>query len=324
VDYPEVMDFLASHARESDPRWVRLKTVNLGTANRAHWLEITSQEEPMKETFIAALALGCDSLDNRAISIEQTRNVNEFRLRRPGLFKRPGAIGVWVRGAWHEISLNPGEDAVFARRAGVFRPGPVNRSKPAKTAGLYGPIKQAYFSPFVMVYATQADESHRQSWTDLTLHQARLQAFDWWRRGNGYVDVIPDTCVTDSIIARYNLILFGNSYCNSILARIQRDLPIEVSLNDIRIESRRLAGASAAMFIYPNPLNPDRFVVVHAGTGQGQRLADFFRTIYAGAGLPDYIIYKDQVRTRGWAGVICTGFFDNNWQVDPNLMFLSE
>lgn len=317
VDYPEVMDFLASHVRNSDPSWVCLKTMNLGTANRSHWLEITSQEEPMKETFIAARALGCDSLDNRAISIEQTHNVNEFRLRCPGFFKRPGAIGVFVRGVRHDISLNPGEHVLFARRGEGFGPGPLNNPKPSKTASLYGPIKQAYFSPFIMVYGTQDS----QSLTDLTLHQARLQAFDWWRRGNGYVDAIADTCVTDSIIARYNLILFGNHYSNSVLARIQRELPIQVDRQEIRIASRRLGGASAATFIYPNPLNPVRFVVVHAGIQGCQILSDYFKTIYAGAGLPDYIIFDESVRTKGWAGVICTGFFDNNWQVDSDLMF---
>jgi hypothetical protein len=217
--------------------------------------------------------------------------------------------------------VKPGETVILSRRAGKFRPGPVDRSKPAKTRDLYGPIKQAYFSPFVMVYGTQLDEGRRFSWAEKTLHQARLQAFRWWRRGNGYVDVIPDTCVTDSIVAGCSLILFGDSHCNSVLARIERDLPIGADMFEIYMGGQRVRGATGAVFIYPNPLNPDRFVVAHVGRAG---LESSFNTLYAGAGLPDYIIYGEEVQTMGWAGVICTGFFDNNWKVDPALMFMAR
>jgi pimeloyl-ACP methyl ester carboxylesterase len=319
VDYPRVMDFLESKKSKPDPRWVRLKTVNLATSSRAHWLEITRQGEPMKETYISAHVLGEDALGDQRVLISEARNVQEFRLRRPRLFQGADAIQVVVDGTPHEVNLREGETAVFGRRAGEFRPGPTNRSGLAKTAGLYGPIKQAYFSPFVLVYGTGR---HR----DVTLHQARSQAARWWRRGNGYVDVIPDTCVTDSVVANCNLILFGNRFTNSVLARIERDLPIQVGQDGVKIGSNMVSGACAAMFVYPNPLNPDKLVVVHAGTDRerDQILSDYFKTLYAGAGLPDYLIYDHGVLNRGWASVLCTGFFDSNWRVDPGLMFMAR
>jgi len=325
VDYPEVMDFLKSRDRDADPRWVRLKTVNLATANRSHWLEVTLQQEPMRETYIEALSVGDDALGTQKIVITNTRNVKEFSIRRPDCFRTSEPIPVTVGQAIYEVSLKPGDTAVFGRRAGEFRPGPANRPGLAKTANLYGPIKQAYFSPFVIVYGTGEPGPGMQAFTELSLHQARLQAWRWWRRGNGYADLIPDTCVTDSVIANCNLILFGTGVHNRILARIERDLPVKIAGSDIYIGSRRVPGARAAMFVYPNPLNPEKLVVVHAGLEfQGQELSDFFKTIYAGAGLPDYIIYGDRVRTRGWAGVLCTGFFDADWQVDESLMYMAE
>lgn len=318
VDLPEVMDFLQSHSRESDPARVFIKTVNLATMNRSHWLEVTRQLEPMKETFISAAAEG------RWLFVSPRRNVEEFRLRCPDFYRRPGITHVVVDREIHDIDMGPGETVVFSRRAGKFRPGPARRAGLAKTPGRYGPIKQAYFSPFVMVYGTRAHETRGDIYADMALHAARTQAFRWWRRGNGYVDVLPDTCVTDSIIADFNLILFGTSNCNGFLDRIERYLPIQSRwgkpLREFSIAGEEVRGAAGAMFIYPNPLNPDRFVVVI----QPAWPTGFSNPFYAGAGLPDYIIYGGNAETMGWAGVLCTGFFDAAWQVDEKLMFLAE
>ena len=318
MDLPEVMDFLKSHSREGDPHGVCIKTVNLATTNRSHWLEVTRQLEPMKETLLSAAAQG------RWLFVTPRRNVEEFRLRFPDFYRRPGTTRVVVDRETYDIDMKPGETVVFSRRAGKFRPGPARRAGLAKTSELYGPIKQAYFSPFIMVYGTRAHDERGHMFADMTLHGARTQAFRWWRRGNGYVDVIPDTCVTDSIIADFNLILFGTSDCNRFLERIERHLPIKARwgkpLREFSIAGEKVRGAAGAMFIYPNPLNPDRFVVV---VEPGWRTG-LFNPFYAGAGLPDYIIYSGSEETMGWAGVLCTGFFDADWQVDKKLMFLAE
>ncbi len=333
VDYPEVMDFLAAQSKSRHLSGVEFKTVNLGTANRTDWFEITAQDEPMAETRISAdlspagpHGPGGDA--ELALRI-CTRNVSEFTLRPTPDLASCGTVTVEVGGLRRRMNLESGTPVTFSKRAGRFRAGPLRHRGLAKTPGLYGPIKQAYFTPFVLVYGTQSDRRKGPT-TDILLHQAGLQAFQWWRRGNGYVDVIPDTLVTDRIIADYNLILFGGPAENTFVARIMRHLPIRRVTgskgNGIEIGSHLIKGRGlAAEFVYPNPLNPDRLVVVHMGTdAAGLGISDFFKTLYAGAGLPDYIVYDETVRTKGWAGVICTGFFDGAWKVDPGLMFLAR
>jgi len=320
VDYPRVLDFLGSHRRYPVPCEIRFKTVNLGTANSAYWAKIGAQDEPMRDTEIRATI--CSEPDQGpgvpTITVS-TLNVAEFSLSPPPDLLPGGPARLIVDGEEHLLHLEEENDLVFAKRAGKFRPGRMERGALAKSPDLYGPIKQAYFSPFVLVYGTQGS---RQATADL-LHQARSRAFRWWRRGNGRVDVIPDTSVTDRMIEDYNLVLFGGPAENSITACIGRDLPVRIGRGGIEIGDYLISGHGlAANFVYPNPLSPGNLAVIHMGTDiEGLGLADFFKTIYAGAGLTDYIIYDEAVRTKGWAGVICAGFFDSNWEMDSGLMF---
>jgi hypothetical protein len=75
-------------------------------------------------------------------------------------------------------------------------------------------------------------------------------------------------------------------------------------------------------FVHPNPLNPNRLVVVNEGTDRpGLELLASMRTIYAGSGLPDFVIFDSEVLQRGWGGITSAGFFDSGWQVDRGLMY---
>ena len=81
----------------------------------------------------------------------------------------------------------------------------------------------------------------------------------------------------------------------------------------------------AAKFIYPNPLNPERLIGVHEGVGlDGLKLSTFFTALYSGAGLPDFMIFDENVKLKGWGGVIAAGFFDSDWQCDERLYYLQE
>jgi hypothetical protein len=85
----------------------------------------------------------------------------------------------------------------------------------------------------------------------------------------------------------------------------------------------RLHGTGLAVkFIYPNPLDPNRLVVVNEGTDRpGLELLSSMRATYAGAGLPDFVIFDGEVKQKGWGGVAAAGFFDSAWRVDPDLMY---
>jgi hypothetical protein len=208
---------------------------------------------------------------------------------------------------------------IFSKRAGEFMPGEAEPNGLVKTPHLYGPIKQATFSPFVLVYGTAGDPAM----TELLLHQARLKAFQWWRRANGLVEILPDTLVTPAIIARRNLVLFGGPDDNSMTARIGRGLPIRRFKGNLHLGEHEIPGQGiAACFVYPNPLDPDRLVTVYMGSDlEGQELSTFFRFLYAGSGLPDFIVFDGSVQNLGWGGMIAAGFFDSRWRLDRDLCY---
>ncbi|MCK4556376.1 MAG: hypothetical protein KAU47_02575 [Candidatus Aminicenantes bacterium] len=156
------------------------------------------------------------------------------------------------------------------------------------------------------------------------MHHARIEAQKWWRRANGYAEIIPDAEVTGEIIDRYNLVLFGSPETNSITAKINKDLPISIKENRVFINDQIIEGEDLALqMIYPNPLNPEKFILVREGISpEGEELSGLFNTIYSGSGMPDFIVYDKKVRENGWAGVIAAGFFDMSWKYDRDLTYI--
>ena len=68
--------------------------------------------------------------------------------------------------------------------------------------------------------------------------------------------------------------------------------------------------------IYPNPLNPDRYVVVFSGYPWGEMRGSNHKYDL----LPDLIIYNNQfdpaVKTNH---SLCAGFFDTQWKLSDEL-----
>jgi pimeloyl-ACP methyl ester carboxylesterase len=312
VDDPDLMAYFTDKIRNLFPHHVVFKTTNVGHSNSAYWLRITRQAKPYHETIIEGNVVG----DSITIA---TANVDEFEISLSEDLLPTDNATLSVDGKSWYLDLNTHRDITLSRRAGEFKLGGMPPGGLTKRPELHGPIKQAYFSPFVLVYGTQGDSAT----TNLLLHQARLEAFQWWRRGNGFTNVLPDSEVTAGIIDKYNLIIFGGPDENTITGSIDRFLPIRLTAGSLFLGGRRLVGESlATKFIYPNPLNPAKFVVVHEGLGKdGLGLSTFFRTIHAGAGLPDFMIFDKSVMRKGWGGMRAAGFFDSAWHLDPDLMY---
>jgi hypothetical protein len=66
--------------------------------------------------------------------------------------------------------------------------------------------------------------------------------------------------------------------------------------------------------IYPNPLNPTRYVLLNASTtvkGMGNIKKFYNRWVM----LPDYVVFNNAFIEEGWKGYLAAGFFDKNWQL---------
>ncbi len=315
VDDPELMDFFKDRRRSLFPRQVIFKTTDIGQSYKSYWVEIIRQEKPFFESRIQA------EVKEGGIEVK-TRNIREFALSLSPDLLPYGRIALVVDGEEIGYTYRKSEKLHLYKRGGKFRTGRVKPAQLRKSPESYGPIKQAYFSPFVLVYGTKGDSAA----TEITLHQARLEAARWWRRANGFVEVLPDTEVTSEIMKEYNLILFGGEEENFVTAKLKKDLPIRIDNRKLFFGEKEIPGDNvAAEFIYPNPANPDRFVFVHQGVdSSGLKLSTFFTALYSGAGLPDFLIFDERVKYKGWGGVLCAGFFDSDWQIDEKLFYLQE
>jgi dienelactone hydrolase len=315
VDDPDLMNFLKEKKREPFPHQVVFKTTDLGQSHKSYWVDITEQVKPFFESKIDA-----EVRENR-IEIK-TVNIRQFELSLSKDLLPYGEIDYLIDGEKLTYSFRADEKLSFSRKGDRFQIGKLKSSPLRKTPEFYGPMKQAYFSPFVLVFGTKGDSVT----TEITLHQTRLEAARWWRVGNGYAEILPDTEVTKEVMENYHLVLFGGPEENSVTAQLNKSLPIQMRDNKIFLDKKELSGDRMAVeFIYPNPVNPKKFVLVHEGIGlDGLKLSGFFNPIYSGAGLPDFMIFDEEVKLKGWGGIRAAGFFDASWQLDEKLLYFQK
>ena len=100
-------------------------------------------------------------------------------------------------------------------------------------------------------------------WADAEMKHA----VDHWRRQfRGEARVKDDKDVTDADIAAHNLVLWGDPSSNAVLAKIADKLPIQWDKDGVRLGDKTYdAGHHVPVLIYPNPLNPKRYVVLNSG-----------------------------------------------------------
>jgi dienelactone hydrolase len=325
VDADELLEFLKNQVRNPNPKHIIFKTTDIGLNNKNGWVEIDEPERLYDDSLINA------EIKDRTIVVK-TENIAKFTLHLSSELISPGEINLRINGQGIKFSLS-GEESLTLRKEGrqfqlrksskqKLHQRPSGAKNINKSPAFSGPIKKAYFSPFILVYGTQGDSES----TEINLHQARVEAQNWWWRGNGCVEIIPDIKVNSETLDRYNLILLGGPETNAVTARIRKDLPISIKNNRLVFNGLEIEKDDVAFqIIYPNPLNREKYVVVKGGTSpKGEELAGLFNVIYSGAGLPDFIVYGEAVKEKGWGAILAAGFFDMNWKFDSSLAYLKK
>jgi pimeloyl-ACP methyl ester carboxylesterase len=201
--------------------------------------------------------------DARAI---QTTNVTSFELRSSVDRFTIDGQSVTVTNPRPQLRAYPpvatfskGEDGKWSGVRAFTRPSPGRKSP-----GLQGPIDDAFYDSFLVVRPTAKSPNEALNhWVTAQLAKATN---DWRAQFRGDAPVKDDSQVTDADMAAHNLILFGDPKSNKLLARIADKLPIRWEKDSIEAGAKKFAATShAPIFIFPNPLNPRRYVVVNSG-----------------------------------------------------------
>ncbi len=181
---------------------------------------------------------------------------------------------------------------------------------------LEGPIDDAFASPFLCVLGS-GDTFHpaTQKFVD-----AKVKAFtyDWGKHWRGELPTTGDYAVTPNDIKDKNLILFGDPQSNLTLAQILPKLPLKWTKDEIEFAGKKYkADEHVPVMIFPNPLNPSKYVVLN--TGHTFPSEDYNKTnamLYPRLG--DYAILRMTPTAKNAAAfeVATAGLFDEFWQVE--------
>jgi hypothetical protein len=177
-----------------------------------------------------------------------------------------------------------------------------------KVHGLQGPIEDAFRDGFLAVRGTgQAWNGAAHDYAGQRLDTFKSEFAKWMR---GDIRVKEDSGVSASDIAKYNLVLFGDPGSNSVLAKVIGKLPIQWARSEITVGSQRFPSAGhVVVMIYPNPLNPQRYVVLNTGTTfSANRILSGTESVFFPR-LGDYAV----LATSGEVKV--AGLFDEGWKL---------
>jgi dienelactone hydrolase len=184
----------------------------------------------------------------------------------------------------------------------------------AKRHGLQGPVDDAFMSRFVMVRPTgKAAHESIGAWTHAEMNRAVVQ---WRQMFRGEAQVKDDLAVMDEDIANSNLILWGDPSSNKVLAKIADKLPLRWDARGVTLGNQTFAANQhVPILIYPNPLNPRRYVVLNSGFTF--READHLTNARQTPKLPDYAVVDVSVppSPRAVGRVVAAGFFGERWEL---------
>ncbi len=186
----------------------------------------------------------------------------------------------------------------------------------AKKPGLQGPIDDAFMDSFVMVRPTGKPLNEKVgAWADAEMKHA----IEHWRKQfRGDAPVKKDTEITDEDIKNSNLILWGDPTNNAVLAKIADKLLVKWTDKGIVLGGKTYDAAThVPVFIYPNPLNPKKYVVLNSGFTF--REYDYLNNARQVSKLPDYAIIDITTppSPRYPGKVVRAGFFGEKWELLP-------
>ena len=277
--------FIESHLPRRTPDTLRFVTYT-ARYNRCFWVTIDALERHYERTEIEARR----SPEGVAI---RSKNVARFTLAEPAAVTIDGQ------------KFPPG--ASFEKRNGKW-----TTASPAmgsgKRHGLQGPIDDAFMTSFLVVEPTGKPQHEAQGTLSKKRHETLMRDFAKWLRADP--PSVKDLAVTEEHIRRNNLILFGDYSSNRIIRRIAGRLPIRWNKESIQVGSKTYPSDSHLLvMVAPNPLNPNRYVVLNSGHTFGE-------TEFRGT---NALLFP---RLGDWAvfdlsgEAVAAGIFNDRWQVE--------
>ena len=283
---------------QSSPDHIRFVTYTT-RYNRDYWISVDGMEKHYERADVdAQRTAGGASYDIK------TTNVDRLALRESEHAKE-------IRIDGQNLKVKSASEITLAHNGSTWKVDTHGREPGLhKTHALQGPIDDAFLDPFLLVRPTGTP------WNDGVQQQAlrSLARFDrlWARFFRGHPYVKDDKEVTEADIAKYHVVLFGDPGSNKWIAKLNGKLPVKWSKDTVAIGTQSFPAAeSFPALIYPNPLNPSKYVVLNTGLTIEDRgyNGDYGTPLWG-----DYAIVKAKAGSEV-PELLSAGLFDENWKL---------
>ena len=314
IEIERRMAQLAQVGRERTPKRISFQTFTL-KYNRMFWLTVDQMEEHWQKAEVNAQILS--KAEGSAVRVSAT-NVAAVTLDFPaGTFNDVRKhVEIQIDECRHLV--RPLSDrslhVSLVRKDGNWSVGAPSGLR--KKHNLQGPIDDAFMDSFIFVRPSGDGDSVVDRWVEGELDHAITH---WRQHFRGEARVKADNRVTEEDIASSNLVLFGTPKTNALIAELNDRLPIQTSDGQVVAGSKSFdATTHAPIFVYPNPKNPERYVVLNSSfTYREYAYLNNARQVPM---LPDWAIVDVRSgATSQYPGkVVAADFFDEQWRLKSN------
>jgi dienelactone hydrolase len=310
VDWGPLFDFFRSHsARQS----ARVHTIDFTTASPAisnshYWINILQQE---KSFVYSRIKLQRDTV--KSIIAGTTENIANLLIS-PDAFAAGTKVKLTLDNQAIDLVAEAGKPWGLVRQNGTWQLSanagmPANEKGPVRGGGL----KEAFNHRMVFVYGTKGT-GEENAWA---IQKARYDAETWYYRGNGAVDVIPDTQFDDAATLNRGVVLYGNATTNTAYNKLMQDCEIKLERGKVQVGNKTYTGDDmGAYLVCPRQGSTVTSVAVIGGTGiKGMRAADANQYFTGGSGFPDFMIFSADMPLNGEEALRAAGYFNNQWKL---------
>jgi Prolyl oligopeptidase family len=310
VEINRIVDAVAERGNDPYPKKIRFSTWTLAY-NRMKWVTVDGLEKHWERATVEA------EITNDHTVTAKTTNVSAITMQMgPGASALEEAANTSVVLDGQSLAvMGPKTDrswvAHFHKSGGKWITGEDTGLR--KQHGLQGPIDDAFLDSFVMVTPTgKPMVPEIASWVTSELsHASRF----WRGQFRGEMPLRKDSEITEADIAHSNLILWGDPGSNSVLGRVVAKLPIRWTESSVTIDGKDYPAATTVpVMIYPNPLNPIKYVVINSGVTfrESSNTSNSLQV----AMLPDFCgVDITAPPNEKWPGkIVGAGFFGERWQ----------
>ena len=314
IEVQSTLDAFLDAGKHAFPDRIDLTTFTL-RYHKLGWLSIEGLEQHWKESRVRGI-INRGSAHGDQITL-QTNNLSRLKVEFPaGHFKGNADFVLMVDQQPIAIRRNSdGSVNVRVAKSDDLKWTLVSEesNQLAKRPGLQGPIDDAFMDAFTFVGPEESENpSNVDKWIEAEFRHAKNE---WKRHFRGDVVETHAGGVTTEEIASRNLILFGTAKSNTLIAKIADRLPIEWHGDTIRVGEKKFQGNHVPLLIYPNPLNPTRYVVLNGGfTYREYAYLNNARQVPM---LPDWAIVDitNGSNSQFPGEIKAAGFFDEQWRI---------